>query len=1163
MPQKLSGAEHYARLRDLEQLYATGAWTDQELAAKLGVHRSQIHRDRQQLIDSGVMIVSDEPGRYRLDQLKTQARLRLSREEALALYLPARRAARQTYSAQPAVVAALGKLSQVLAQPMTERLVESARQVFHQDANPERARIVETVTRGWIERIAVELTYRGLAAQESRKIEMRIYLIEPAVWGDGIYLIGPSDLIKGRIAALKLDRVEAARLTTVRFDLPADLDEGALLADAWGVWLGREKPERVVLKFKPGAVSRRVQETIWHPTEKRDPQPDGLLWTAEISEIQEMVPWIRGWGADVEVLEPTWLRKELGREVKEMARIYGLGERQPFDALIAHRRKGDEAEQSLTTHLIETSQLAERFAAKAGLPDIGKVMGLLHDFGKASTEYQNYLRSAEGMINPDEDDYVDYKAKKGKIDHSTAGAQLVYQKLASKGTNGKFLAQFLALAMASHHSGLIDCLKPDGKNEFERRMTKGDADTHLTEARTKLPYIEKQLDEILTRPIEEDFYRIAYREMTDLADSKDVRWFKRGLLARFLLSCLLDADRLNTADFESPANESLRNYGNYTSWEVLIERLEEKFAEFAQETAQMQPGRALDVNRLRAYVAQACLDAAPRPQGIFQLTVPTGGGKTLASLRFALHHARAHNVDRVFYIVPYTTIIDQNAKDVRRVLRDTDERGNPSDKIVLEHHSNFVPPSDTRRRHNLLAEDWDAPIVFTTQVQFLEALFGSGTRDARRMHQLANSIIILDEVQTIPIRITHMFTAALRFLVHSCGASAVLCTATQPPFDNLDNPYRELKISHEQHIIQDEAELFKRLKRVEVHDERKPAGWTNAEITGLAEHALREKGSVLIVVNTRALAQAVYRLIKAQNGEAKVYHLSTNMCPTHREDVLNEIRDLLKTNEPVICVSTQLIEAGVDIDFGAVIRAVAGLDSIAQSAGRCNRHGVREGLGSVWVVNPQDENLDRLSDIKIGRGHAQRVLDDFNHHAEQFGHDRIGLSAVSAYYDFYYGSRKSELDFPVSAHSSVGRSDNLFDLLAMNPLSVKAYEAHHQSAPDILLRQSFRSAAAEFRVIDSSTRGVIVPYRDGDEVIKDLCGAFGLERQGRLLRQAQRYSVGLFSYQFDKLSRAGAIQEVQDGAGIYYLDKQHYSLEFGWSDEPVNGMDALIIGGKS
>jgi len=820
--------------------------------------------------------------------------------------------------------------------------------------------------------------------------------------------------------------------------------------------------------------------------------------------------------------------------------------------LIAHVRNGT-TKQLLVDHLTETAQLAEKLAVKVGLPEIGKIMGLLHDFGKASPEYQSYLRTREGLINPDEDNYL--KAKRGEVDHSTDGAQLVYEKLAERGREGKILAQFLALAIASHHSGLIDCLKPDGFNEFQRRIEKEDINTHLAEARKKLPDIEKQLDEILARPIENQFFE----NIMGMRDTeKDVTLpFKHGLLARFLLSCVLEADRLNTADFEHPGNEAIRNYGKYVPWDVLIERLEAKYAQYAQETAQMKPGRALEVNQLRAQVAQACLEAAGKPKGIYQLTVPTGGGKTEASLRFALHHAKTHQMDRVFYIVPYITIIDQNADKIRDILETADERG----KVVLEHHSNFVPEDDTRYRYNLLAENWDAPIVFTTQVQFLEALFGSGTRDARRMHQLANSVIIFDEVQNVPLKITHMFNAALRFLTHDCGATVVLCTATQPPLDKLPNEYRRLTIAPEYQIIQNPQELFEKLKRVEVHDERKPGGWTNAEIADLAKRALREKGSVLIVVNTRPSALAVYQEIKNRNLGVPLYHLSTNMCAAHRRAVLERhIKPKLKSKQPVICVSTQLIEAGVDIDFGAVIRALAGLDSIAQSAGRCNRHGVREDGGSVWVVNPQEENLDRLKDIQSGREHTQRIFDDFKDNPEDFESDLIGLEAITRYYRQYYTAHERELDYPVKRDSPIiGRDDKLFNLLSMNELSTKNYQAaHHGNPPDILLRQSFRSASGEFRVIDSPTRGVIIPIGKGRRIITELCGAFGLEKKGKLLKQAQRYSVNLFDHQFRNLQQAGAIQEVQEDAGIYYLNNQYYSEEFGWSEEPVNNLITQI-----
>lgn len=1148
----MSGMTKAERLEEMKRLYVQRAYSDIEMAERLGVDRTLIYRDRIELT-TRYPIEKDENGRYHIPRSKLISEVKLNLHEAITLYLAARRFSRQTRFRHPHAANAVEKLAATLRQPMTKKLLKAADRLLKQVESPKKIKILETVAQAWVEQRKLHIEYQALGSEGLTRHTISPYLIEPSLWSDSIYIIAKSDF-NDKIYAFKIERILSAFLSSEAFKIPEMFNEESLLRHAWGIWYADRPPVTVKLRFAPKtAVIKRLEESIWHPLEKVEETEDGgRIWSVEIAEPREMLPWIRGWGADCEVLEPKELREALKREARKLARVYKVGEVKAEDDLIAHRRKSDAREQLLVTHLLETSELAGRFAAKVGLPEIGKIMGLLHDFGKASKEYQDYLRSAEGLINPDEDDYVDYKEKKGKIDHSTTGAQLVYEKLVRRGQEGKILAQFLALAIASHHSGLIDCLKPDGFNEFERRINKDQ--THLAEARSKLPDIEKQLNEILAQPIEKHFFE----RLMGMRDSdKDVTLpFKHGLLARSLLSCVLEADRLNTADFENPGNEEVRNYGKYVPWEILIERLEAKYAEYAQETAKMKAGnRAWEVNQLRAQVAQACLKAAQKPKGIYQLTVPTGGGKTLASLRFALHHAQAHGMERIFYIVPYITIIDQNADNVREILEMPEER----DKVVLEHHSNLTPDKETRR-NNLLAENWDAPIVFTTQVQFLEALFGSGTRDARRMHQLANSVIILDEVQTVPVKIVHMLNAALRFLTHDCGATVVLCTATQPPLDKLpENPYRALTIQDEQKIIRNEAELFEKLKRVEVRDERKPGGLTNAEIADLAQKALDEKGSVLIVVNTRASAQALYQEIKNRNLGAALYHLSTNMCPAHRKDKLDEIKAKLKTKQPVICVSTQLIEAGVDIDFGAVIRALAGLDSIAQSAGRCNRHGMREDGGSVWVVNLGEENLDKLKDIKIGREHAQRVFDDFSVAPEEFGKDRIGLNAIVTYYNFYYQAQKDQMYYPVNANSTVGRNDDLFNLLSMNKLSVTAYKATHKdAAPDILLRQSFRTANGEFQVIDSSTRGVVVPYKDGKEIITELCGAFALEKQGKLLKLAQRYSVNLFDHQLRKLLEAGAIHEAHEEVGIYYLDERYYSEEFGWSDKPVSDMKTLI-----
>ena len=631
-------------------------------------------------------------------------------------------------------------------------------------------------------------------------------------------------------------------------------------------------------------------------------------------------------------------------------------------------------------------------------------------------------------------------------------------------------------------------------------------------------------------------------------------------LIRFLLSCLLDADRLNTADFELPSNAWLRNNSIYPAWESLIERLNNKINEFEN-----KPSRN-EVDDLRSQVSQSCLDFSIKPKGIYQLTVPTGGGKTLASLRFALNHAAHHSkddntkIDKVFYIIPYTSIIDQNANTVREILEDKDKNGNYLGNIVLEHHSNLTPEEESRRQ-NLLSQNWDAPIIFTTQVQFLETLFGSGTRSARRMHQLANSVIIFDEIQTIPIRCVQMFNIAIRFLVNTCGATVVLCTATQPLLDKVDPVERALNILPEQKIISYEKELFKRLKRVEVFDRRKVDGWDEEEVAELVYQELKNKGSVLIIVNTRNSAISLYQAIIQKNNAEIVHHLSTNMCPAHRLKELGKIKEKLEKEEPVICVSTQLIEAGVDIDFGSVIRYLAGMDSIAQAAGRCNRNGVRESLGNVWVVNPKKENTDKLKDIQIGIEKAERILSEFREDPERFENDRIGLETMNEYYKYYFYERKGEMCYPIGKDLPVGRDDDLFNLLSTNASSVKAYERIESASPIIPFRQSFQIASKAFRVIESMTQGVIVPYGDeakeGKEIIKDLCGAYDLEKQYDLIKKAQRYSVNLFPYQFQALARIKAIQEVQEGSGIFYLDNQYYSEKFGWSNDAVNGMELL------
>ncbi|MBN1983696.1 MAG: CRISPR-associated helicase Cas3' [Chitinivibrionales bacterium] len=556
-------------------------------------------------------------------------------------------------------------------------------------------------------------------------------------------------------------------------------------------------------------------------------------------------------------------------------------------------------------------------------------------------------------------------------------------------------------------------------------------------------------------------------------------------------------------------------------------------------------------------MSEQCWQASARNKGIFTLTVPTGGGKTLASLRFALSHAERHNLDRIIYIIPFTTIIDQNAEVIREILETVpEEKG----EMVLEHHSNIGAEKQTWKE-KILSENWDAPVVLTTMVQFFEAFFGGGTRGARRMHQLARSVIIFDEIQTLPVKCVHMFCNAVNFLVNQCGSSVVLCTATQPLLGDVDASKGALALSSENEMVKDVKRLFSDLKRVNVVDWRKPQGRTDDEIAELAHEEVRKTGSCLVVVNTKLSARNVFTAIesKTHGTDVKCFHLSTAMCPAHRKEQLKDIVDRIKpeNNLPTLCVSTQLIEAGVDVDFGSAIRFVAGLDSIAQTAGRCNRNKRRD-IGNVYIVNPSEEKIERLKDISIGKEKTERVLNDFQDDPTTYRDDPIGPELLKWYYQNYFFDRKTDMDYAVTVKEA-GRTDTLLNLLSTNQLTVHAYKNAFREFPQIDLRQSFMTAGQIFRSIDAPTQSVIVQYGDeGKNLVAELCGAFDLEKQFELLRKAQQFSVNLFPNEFQKLSERGALCPIQKDTDLFFLDSKYYDDRFGISMEVNNTKEDLL-----
>lgn len=829
---------------------------------------------------------------------------------------------------------------------------------------------------------------------------------------------------------------------------------------------------------------------------------------------------------------------------------------------IAHVR-ADGKVQLLRAHLEGVGRLTAAFAAKFRLQTQGELIGLLHDLGKYSDEFQSYIKSATGLINQDEDeDFVDATGLKGKVDHSTSGAQFIWDELASTSSAHHALAQVMALCVASHHSGLIDCLTLNPgrpvEDGFSKRISKEHKKTHLHEVVSRMELsITKRVEALLgdadlTNGLLlwlRDLHENAPGESKAEKDQSPTHKVQQGLLVRALFSCLIDADRIDSADFEYPGRARRRHLGRYEEWDVLVQRLE-------HHTKVLPLAHPIDV--LRREISEHCYAASARPSGsVYSLTVPTGGGKTLASLRFALHHAARHRMDRVIYVIPFTSIIDQNAEVVRRIL---EPEGVLAGSVVLEHHSNLTPDKQNWRS-KMLSENWDAPVVYTTMVQLLETLFGAGTRGARRFHQLANSVLIFDEVQCLPINCVHLFNNAMNFLVDHCKSTVVMCTATQPLLHKVNPSRGAVRLSEQHEIMPNVAELFDNLKRVEVSYRRKPGGWSLAQVSDLAIEQVNEAGSCLVIANTKKVARAVFQLC-CLHPKAQTFHLSTGMCPAHRKSKLNAIRSRLQSDagHPTLCVSTQLIEAGVDVDFGTVIRFSAGLDSVAQAAGRCNRNGRRR-VGRVYVVNPrsEDENLSRLHDIRIGKEKAEGVLTEFADDPSSFGGSCIGPAAMSRYYQDYFFARSAEMCYPLD-RDVTGRDDDLLSLFGANEKAASDYANNHRRIPPPLrFRQSFMTAAKAFKSINAPTQGVIVPYSsEGKTLIADLCAAFLPEKEYELLRRAQQYSVNVFAHQVDALSKEGAIREVREGTGILYLaDSRYYSDEFGLSDTPTGLMEDL------
>jgi len=671
------------------------------------------------------------------------------------------------------------------------------------------------------------------------------------------------------------------------------------------------------------------------------------------------------------------------------------------------------------------------FAKDFEAGEIGYNCGLVHDLGKYSLKAQLRL------------------TKNGeKVDHATAGAMEVF-KVYNEG-----FAKIMAYCISGHHSGLLDYGSENKSPSLARRLYKKVEDYSGYKTEIVLPELSKRPFRI-KNPKANPFYYY--------------------FLIKMLFSCLVDADFLDTEAFMNPEKFALRS-----QYEELG-KLQEIFNEYMNKL--MQGAKNNKINQNRAEIYRTCVKAAKNPTGLFSLSVPTGGGKTLSSMGFALEHAKTNGLKRIIYVIPYTSIIEQNAQEYRDIF---------SDRNVLEHHSNFSFREDdlyeTPSHLKLASENWDMPIITTTAVQFFESIFSKKTSRSRKLHNLSKSVIILDEAQMMPVQYLEVCVNALCEIATNYNSSVVLCTATQPNLQSVDFFSNTVEIKE---IIEEPDALYEAFRRTKIN---KIGEVTDAELVEL----LRGHKQALCIVNRRNHAELLFNALK---DEENIYHLSTRMCPAHRKRTIKKIKEHLKAGNPCKVISTQLIEAGVNIDFPVVFRSMAGLDSIIQAAGRCNREGKKE-MAEVFVFTPTEKHAQPPKEIQMNVSEAESVFRNYD--------DPLSIEAINKYFELLYDSKNTDSK----------------DLMGKIKNNAKSLEFPFAAISDV------------FKLIETPTISVIVPYKDGDDEtdIEALLDELRFsEYPNSVIRKLQPYTVSIYEHEFNQIRKNGGLKAIGNEDMFFYI----------------------------
>lgn len=769
--------------------------------------------------------------------------------------------------------------------------------------------------------------------------------------------------------------------------------------------------------------------------------------------------------------------------------------------------------QSIREHLETVAAYAEGCLTGIGLGKTAYYCGIVHDLGKYTAQFEEYLKSNGAM-------------KRGSVNHTFAGVRMSLQLFHHEPPQSldDVACEILAYAVGAHH-GQFDLVDAAGKNGFEHRMRKTDIGYEEAAANYCAKCVsEKELAEYFNKactelvPIIEHFMRIAAEREGEIGN--DETYFYISMLARLLLSAVIEGDRRDTAEFMNNRKQPSPK----ADWKEVLDRVERKLTDFSCSN---------EIQKARREISDYCRESAELPAGVYRLNVPTGAGKTLSGLRYALAHAATHGMNRIIFTSPLLSILDQNAAVVREYVGD--------DSIILEHHSNVIREEsgdDDLSESELLAESWSSPIVITTMVQLLNTLFAGKTSCIRRFQALCKSVVVIDEVQTVPRRMLTLFNLAVNFLAEVCGATVLLCSATQPTLEDAEHPLNRVPPN----IVPYKEEIWKTFKRTTI---RPDGQYQQTELGAYACRRLENARSLLIICNTKKQAADVYRQITGLTNEEEttVYHLSAGMCMAHRRRTIGELQSSLQKlrngrGKKIVCVSTQVIEAGVDISFQCVIRLAAGLDSVIQSAGRCNRNRESEEALPVYLVQCLDENISQIRDIKDGKDALLNVLASMpQDETTDFASDAV----VQRYYrTLYRGMPKRGQDGPTA------KGKTIYGLL-----SIDGFDMDNAVNGKYALHQAFDTAGKEFRVFDEDNSDVIVPYGEGKRMLEEYieaCEAYDFEAMKKALERLKPYTVSIYDNQRRKLEQIGALCRTADG-NLQVLAEPYYDDRIGIKEE--------------